>query len=101
MTSGVCCALRETPALRRCIRAAFSETHSDKEFHCTLGCGLVCRRMADAGAHVLVVDDHRDIRDALSRYLQSSGLRVSVADSAAAARRMLKERDIELIVLDI
>ena len=57
--------------------------------------------MAESGAHVLVVDDHRDIRDALSRYLQSNGLRVSTAESAAAARRVLKERDIELIVLDI
>ena len=57
--------------------------------------------MAESGAHVLIVDDHRDIRDALSRYLQSNGLRVSTAESAAAARRVLKERDIELIVLDI
>jgi two-component system OmpR family response regulator len=57
--------------------------------------------MAEAGAHVLVVDDHRDIRDALSRYLQSNGLRVSTAESAAVARRLLKEHDIEIIVLDI
>jgi two-component system OmpR family response regulator len=57
--------------------------------------------MSEPGAHVLIVDDHRDIRDALSRYLQLNGLRVSSAESAAAARRVLKERDIELIVLDI
>jgi len=57
--------------------------------------------MAETGPHVLIVDDHRDIRDALSRYLQSNGLRVSSAESAAAARRVLKDRDIELIVLDI
>ena len=57
--------------------------------------------MTASGAHVLIVDDHRDIRDALSRYLQANGLRASTAESAAAARRALKERDIELIVLDI
>ena len=30
--------------------------------------------MADPVPHILIVDDHRDIRDALSRYLQDNGM---------------------------
>lgn len=51
--------------------------------------------------HILVVDDHRDIRELLSRYLVQHGFRVSPADSAAAARRLLKSAAVDLIVLDV
>jgi two-component system, OmpR family, response regulator len=51
--------------------------------------------------HILVVDDHRDIRDALSKYLARSGYRVSQAESAAAARKVLRDAAIDLCVLDI
>jgi two-component system OmpR family response regulator len=51
--------------------------------------------------HILVVDDHRDIRDLLARFLAKHGLRASVADSAPAARRTLQAADVDLIVLDI
>jgi two-component system OmpR family response regulator len=51
--------------------------------------------------HILVVDDHRDIRDLLARFLTKHGLRASVADSAAAARRALQAADVDLVVLDI
>jgi two-component system OmpR family response regulator len=51
--------------------------------------------------HILVVDDHRDIRDLLARFLTKHGLRASVADSAATARRMLQAADVDLVVLDI
>jgi two-component system OmpR family response regulator len=57
--------------------------------------------MNDAAPHVLIVDDHRDIRDALCRYLQDSGLKVTLAESAASARRVLSQREIDLIILDI
>jgi two-component system OmpR family response regulator len=57
--------------------------------------------MADAAPHVLIVDDHRDIRDALSRYLQDNGLKVTMAESASSARRVLSQREIDLVVLDI
>jgi two-component system OmpR family response regulator len=52
-------------------------------------------------AHILIVDDHRDIRDLLARYLTKHGFRVSTAESAAAARRLLDKGAIELVVLDI
>jgi two-component system OmpR family response regulator len=51
--------------------------------------------------HLLVVDDHRDIREALARYLGKHGYRVSTAESAAAARRALETARIELVVLDL
>ena len=51
--------------------------------------------------HVLVVDDHREIREPLARYLERHGLRVTAAESAAAARRALKAAAVDLVVLDI
>jgi two-component system, OmpR family, response regulator len=55
----------------------------------------------DASAHILVVDDHREIRDLLARYLARHQFRVSVAESAAKARRLLEASAIDLVVLDI
>jgi two-component system OmpR family response regulator len=55
----------------------------------------------EAQPHLLVVDDHRDIRESLSVYLGKHGYRVSAADTAAAARRVLMTNAIDLIVLDI
>lgn len=51
--------------------------------------------------HLLVVDDHREIRDALAKYLTKHDYRVTTADSAAAARRVLETSRIDLIVLDL
>lgn len=51
--------------------------------------------------HILVVDDARDIRDPLVRYLNQNGYRATAADSATAARRILKTNAIDLVVLDI
>lgn len=51
--------------------------------------------------HILVVDDHRDIRDLLARFLVKHGLRASVAESASAARKTMQAADIDLVVLDI
>lgn len=51
--------------------------------------------------HILVVDDHRDIRELLARYLAKHGFRVSVAENAAAARRQLQAAAVDLVVLDI
>jgi two-component system, OmpR family, response regulator len=51
--------------------------------------------------HILVVDDHRDIRDLLARFLAKHGFRTSVAEAAAAARKTLQAADVDLVVLDI
>jgi two-component system, OmpR family, response regulator len=56
--------------------------------------------MADE-PHILLVDDERDIRDPLAAYLAKNGVRVSKADSAAAAREILAVHAIDLVLLDI
>ncbi len=57
--------------------------------------------MAEPSPHILVVDDHRDIRDSLARYLAKHGFRVSVAADATTARRQLRDAALDLIILDI
>jgi len=57
--------------------------------------------MPDASSHILVVDDHRDIRDLVGRYLAKNGFRVTTAESAAAARKAIKTAAIDLVVLDV
>ena len=51
--------------------------------------------------HIAVVDDHRDIRDLVGRYLVQHGYRVSLAENSAALRRLLEKSAPDLIVLDI
>ena len=55
----------------------------------------------DATPHVLVVDDRREIREPLARYLERHELRATVAESATAARRILRAAAVDLVVLDI
>jgi len=55
----------------------------------------------DATPHLLVVDDQRDIREPLGRYLEKQGLRVSLAAGAAEAREFLKRSAIDLVILDV
>lgn len=52
-------------------------------------------------AHVVVVDDHGDIRDLVRRYLEQQNFKVSVADSGANLRRLLERQTVDLIILDI
>lgn len=51
-------------------------------------------------AHILVVDDDREIRDLLSRFLRKNGYRVDVAADGNEMKRMLDAARIDLIVLD-
>ncbi len=55
----------------------------------------------DPSPHILVVDDHRDIRETLAKYLAKNGFRVSTADGGAEMRRVMKTAAIDLAVLDI
>src|SRR5258706_2666509 len=51
--------------------------------------------------HILVVDDARDIREPLVRYLKESGYRASAADGARAASRLIRTAGNALAILDI
>ena len=55
----------------------------------------------DPAPHIALVDDHRDIRDLVGRYLSQHGYRVSVAENGAALRRLLERSAPDLVVLDI
>src|ERR1043165_2399387 len=51
--------------------------------------------------HLLVVDDDREIRDLLTKYLGRHGFRVTAAHDGQEMRRYLADRNIDLIVLDL
>ncbi|GLK82439.1 response regulator [Ancylobacter defluvii] len=55
----------------------------------------------EATPHIAVVDDNRDIRDLVGKYLQKHDYRVSLAENAAALRRLVERNAIDLVVLDI
>lgn len=52
-------------------------------------------------AHVLVVDDHQEIRELLSTYLSQHNYRVSAAENGEAMRAALTQGGIDLIILDL
>ncbi len=51
--------------------------------------------------HILIVDDHREIRDLVSRALTKEGFRVSAAADGKAMRKVLADSRIDLILLDL
>jgi two-component system, OmpR family, response regulator len=51
--------------------------------------------------HVAIVDDHRDIRELVGRYLGQHGFRVSAAENAIAFQRLFERSALDLVVLDI
>lgn len=55
----------------------------------------------DATPHILVVDDHQEIRDLVARFLVKHGLRASTAKDAIEARTALKSGAFDLVVLDV
>ena len=57
--------------------------------------------MNQGSTHILVVDDHSEIRDLLKRFLEQHGLRVSCARDGKEMKRLLEEREFDLLVLDL
>lgn len=51
--------------------------------------------------HILIVDDHREIRDLVSRALSKEGFRVSAAADGPALRKIMSGNRIDLILLDL
>jgi two-component system OmpR family response regulator len=51
--------------------------------------------------HIAVVDDNRDIRDLVAKYLSQHDYRVTAVDSGPALRRLMERSAPDLIVLDI
>ena len=57
--------------------------------------------MALEDPHILVVDDHRDIRESLAQFLTKHGRRATAVANAEAARKAIQESRIDLVILDI
>lgn len=57
--------------------------------------------LPDEAPHLLVVDDDNRIRTLLSRYLGEQGFRVTVAETAAEARRKLDAFDFDMLIVDV
>lgn len=55
----------------------------------------------EASPHILVVEDARDIREPLARYLRQHGYRATTAEDATAARKLMRVSAIDLVVLDV
>src|ERR1700761_3807511 len=55
----------------------------------------------DGSRHILVVDDDKELRSLLSRFLTGNGFRVSVAHDSAAMTQAMNAARIDLVVLDI
>jgi two-component system OmpR family response regulator len=51
--------------------------------------------------HILLVEDDREITALVSRFLSTNNIRVSTAADGRAMDRILKDRNIDLVVLDI
>ncbi|QEW06008.1 response regulator [Nitrincola iocasae] len=52
-------------------------------------------------AHILIVDDHREIRDAISRYLEKNGLDVTAVKDTVEMDLFLQHHQCDLIILDV
>ncbi len=51
--------------------------------------------------HILVVDDHRQIRDSVTRFLEKNGMRATAAKDAAEMDAKLFTGHFDLLVLDV
>jgi len=51
--------------------------------------------------HIVVVDDHNDIRDLVRQYLEQQGFKVSVAENGVTLRRILERQAVDMVILDI
>ena len=52
-------------------------------------------------SHILVVDDHQEMRNLIGQLLEKDGYRVSTAADGREMRRILGDRRVDLIVLDL
>ena len=57
--------------------------------------------MSEAASHILLVDDDPRLRGLLETYLKREGFQVSVASHSQQMEMLLRERPIDLMVLDL
>lgn len=54
-----------------------------------------------ATPHLLIVDDHKEIRDLLSRFLAQHNYKISVAANGDEMSQRMNEESIDLVILDV
>ena len=85
--------------MTKCVRSGAGNTPAH---HSRNGLGPSSYSRAMQGApHILVVDDHREIRELVSRTLTKDGFRVSTAADGRAMRKALADSRIDLVLLDL
>src|SRR5713226_7659599 len=52
-------------------------------------------------AHILIVDDQKDICELVQDYLSGEGYRVSTANDGSGMRRVMAQHAIDLVILDL
>ena len=57
--------------------------------------------MRQENAHILIVDDHKDIREPLAQYLKKNGFRASQAANGLKMDQIINGSAIDLIILDV
>jgi len=57
--------------------------------------------MTNFQAHILIVDDEKEIREPLAKYITKHGFRTSIAQSGKTMDKILTSSKIDLMVLDI
>ena len=76
-------------------------SHNRTHISQTVPHALVYIAEMQGAPHILIVDDHREIRDLVSRALTKEGFRVSTAADGRAMQKVLADGRIDLILLDL
>lgn len=80
-----------------CWRSSHDQTHIRR----SLQDALVYITGMQGSPHILIVDDHREIRDLVTRALAKENFRVSAAADGRAMRKALADSRIDLVLLDL
>jgi two-component system OmpR family response regulator len=65
----------------------------------TLDIGQI--RAMNEAAHILVVDDQKEICDVVQEYLSGEGYQVTAASDGTSMRRVMAQHSIDLVILDL
>ena len=75
--------------------------HKRLQYFQKLTRGISYNAAMSAAPHILIVDDHREIRELVTRALVKEGFRVSSAADGRAMHKVLADGRIDLILLDL
>src|SRR5829696_5890997 len=85
--------------MTKCVRHGSS--HTPTHFLSSRRSALVYNANMQGSPHILIVDDHREIRDLVSRALSKEGFRVSAAADGRVMQKVMADSRIDLLLLDL